>query len=107
MIAIDNFTDVPRSSKYQQPVSWAYYGAIAKPTTKTTFEPESVCTKGQIVTFIYQVEHTGLKDWMDTTQKNSNSNQKNANSASSQVDDILNNAIKEMGLEDLFNGNQF
>ena len=107
MIAIDNFTDVPRSSKYQQPVSWAYYGAIAKPTTKNTFEPESICTKGQIVTFIYQVEHTGLKDWMDTTQKNSNSNQKNANSASSQVDDILNNAIKEMGLEDLFNGNQF
>ncbi|MGN0755624.1 S-layer homology domain-containing protein [Treponema sp.] len=98
MIAIDNFTDVPRSSKYQQPVSWAYYGAIAKPTTKTTFEPESVCTKGQIVTFIYQVEHTGLKDWMDTTQQNANS---------SQVNDIVNNAIKQMGLEDLFNGNQF
>lgn len=98
MIAIDNFTDVPRSSKYQQPVSWAYYGAIAKPTTKTTFEPESVCTKGQIVTFIYQVEHTGLKDWMDKTQQNTNS---------SQVDDIVNNALKEMGLEDLFNGNQF
>lgn len=82
MIAIDNFTDVPRSSKYQQPVSWAYYCAIAKPTTKTTFEPESVCTKGQIVTFIYQVEHTGVKDWMDTTQKNSNSkaSKKNAKS---------------------------
>lgn len=105
MIAIDNFTDVPRSSKYQQPVSWAYYGAIAKPTTKTTFEPESVCTKGQIVTFIYQVEHTGLKDWMDTTQKNSKSSQQNENS--NQAEDILNNAIKEMGLEDLFNGNQF
>ena len=105
MIDIDKFTDVPRSSKYQQPVSWAYYGAIAKPTTKTTFEPESVCTKGQIVTFIYQVEHTGLKDWMDTTQKNSKSSQQNENS--NQAEDILNNAIKEMGLEDLFNGNQF
>lgn len=98
MIAIDNFTDVPRSSKYQQPVSWAYYGAIAKPTTKTTFEPESVCTKGQIVTFIYQVEHTGLKDWMDTTQKNSNS---------SQIEDIYESTLKEMGLEDFLNGNQF
>ena len=118
MIAIDKFTDVPRSSKYQQPVSWAYYGAIAKPTTKTTFEPESVCTKGQIVTFIYQVEHTGLKDWMDTTQKNSNpksskknaksdSNQQNENSASSQVDAIIESTLKEMGLEDLLNGNQF
>ena len=118
MIAIDKFTDVPRSSKYQQPVSWAYYGAIAKPTTKTTFEPESVCTKGQIVTFIYQVEHTGLKDWMDTTQKNSNSkaskknaksdsNQQNENSASSQVDAIMESTLKEMGLEDLLNGNQF
>lgn len=100
MIAIDNFTDVPRSSKYQQPVSWAYYGAIAKPTTKTTFEPESVCTKGQIVTFIYQVEHTGLKDWMDTTQKNANSN-------SSQIEDIYESTLKEMGLEDFLNGNQF
>lgn len=98
MIAIDNFTDVPRSSKYQQPVSWAYYGAIAKPTTKTTFEPESVCTKGQIVTFIYQVEHTGLKDWMDTTQKNSNS---------SQIEAIYESTLKEMGLEDFLNGNQF
>ena len=100
MIAIDNFTDVPRSSKYQQPVSWAYYGAIAKPTTKNTFEPESVCTKGQIVTFIYQVEHTGLKDWMDTTQKNSNSN-------SSQIEAIYESTLKEMGLEDFLNGNQF
>ena len=100
MIAIDNFTDVPRSSKYQQPVSWAYYGAIAKPTTKTTFEPESVCTKGQIVTFIYQVEHTGLKDWMDTTQKNANSN-------SSQIESIYESTLKEMGLEDFLNGNQF
>ena len=118
MIAIDKFTDVPRSSKYQQPVSWAYYGAIAKPTTKTTFEPESVCTKGQIVTFIYQVEHTGLKDWMDTIQKNSNpksskknaksdSNQQNENSASSQVDAIIESTLKEMGLEELLNGNQF
>ena len=100
MIAIDNFTDVPRSSKYQQPVSWAYYGAIAKPTTKTTFEPESVCTKDQIVTFIYQVEHTGLKDWMDTTQKNANSN-------SSQIEAIYESTLKEMGLEDFLNGNQF
>lgn len=116
MIAIDNFTDVPRSSKYQQPVSWAYYGAIAKPTTKTTFEPESVCTKGQIVTFIYQVEHTGLKDWMDTTQKNSNpkSSKKNAKSDSSQTDNaltdedldaLLENARKQA--EMLLNGNQF
>ena len=116
MIAIDKFTDVPRSSKYQQPVSWAYYGAIAKPTTKTTFEPESVCTKGQIVTFIYQVEHTGLKDWMDTTQKNSNpkSSKKNAKSDSSQTDNaltdedldaLLENAHKQA--EMLLNGNQF
>lgn len=116
MIAIDKFTDVPRSSKYQQPVSWAYYCAIARPTTKTTFEPESVCTKGQIVTFIYQVEHTGVKDWMDTTQKNSNpkSSKKNAKSDSSQTDNaltdedldaLLENARKQA--EMLLNGNQF
>lgn len=116
MIDIDKFTDVPRSSKYQQPVSWAYYCAIAKPTTKTTFEPESVCTKGQIVTFIYQVEHTGVKDWMDTTHKNSNSkaSKKNAKSDSNQTDNaltdedldaLLENARKQA--EMLLNGNQF
>ena len=113
MIDIDKFTDVPRSSKYQQPVSWAYYCAIAKPTTKTTFEPESVCTKGQIVTFIYQVEHTGVKDWMDTTQNNSNSksSKKNSKPDSSQTDDALDplieNALKQAGLEYLLDENQF
>ena len=37
---------------------------------------------------------------MDTTQKNANSN-------SSQIDNILENTLKEMGLENLLNGNQF
>ncbi len=65
MIEIDNFTDVPRTSKYQKPVSWARYAEIAKGITKTTFDPKSVYTKTQIVKFIYQVEHTALwtMDW--------------------------------------------
>ena len=60
MIEIDNFTDVPRTSKYQKPVSWARYAEIAKGITKTTFDPKSVYTKTQIIKFIYQVEHTAL-----------------------------------------------
>lgn len=60
----DNFTDVPRSSKYHSAVSWAYWMRIATGTTPTTFEPDSACTKAQIVTFIYNLEHSHFMDWL-------------------------------------------
>ena len=60
----DNFTDVPRSSKYHSAVSWAYWMRIATGTTQTTFEPESACTKAQIITFIYNLEHSHFMDWL-------------------------------------------
>ena len=60
----DNFTDVPHSSKYHSAVSWAYWMRIATGTTQTTFEPESDCTKAQIVTFIYNLEHSHFMDWL-------------------------------------------
>lgn len=60
----DNFTDVPRSSKYHSAVSWAYWMRVATGITPTTFEPESACTKAQIVTFIYNLEHSHFMDWL-------------------------------------------
>ena len=63
----DNFTDVPRSSKYHSAVSWAYWMRVASGTTQTTFEPESACTKAQVVTFIYNLEHSHFMDWLKMT----------------------------------------
>lgn len=63
----DNFTDVPRSSKYHSAVSWAYWMRIASGTTQTTFEPDSACTKAQVVTFIYNLEHSHFMDWLKMT----------------------------------------
>lgn len=60
----DNFTDVPRSSKYHSAVSWAYWMRVATGITPTTFEPESACTKAQVVTFIYNLEHSHFMDWL-------------------------------------------
>ena len=63
----DNFTDVPRSSKYHSAVSWAYWMRVATGITPTTFEPESACTKAQVVTFIYNLEHSHFMDWLKMT----------------------------------------
>ena len=60
----DNFADVPRSSKYHSAVSWAYWMRVATGITPTTFEPESACTKAQVVTFIYNLEHSHFMDWL-------------------------------------------
>jgi len=60
----DNFTDVPRTSKYHSAVSWAYWMRIATGITPTMFEPDSACTKAQIVTFIYNLEHSHFMDWL-------------------------------------------
>ena len=60
----DNFTDVPRSSKYHSAVSWAYWMRVATGITQTTFEPESDCTKAQIVTLIYNLEYSHFMDWL-------------------------------------------
>ncbi len=67
----DNFTDVLRSSKYHSAVSWAYWMRIATGTTQTAFEPESDCTKAQIVTFIYNLEYSHFMDWLKMSLESS------------------------------------
>ena len=45
------FTDVPDGA---QPVVWAVEQGITAGTSATEFSPSEVCTRGQIVTFLYR-----------------------------------------------------
>lgn len=47
-----NFTDVP--VQYEDAVAWAVSKNVTTGTTTTTFSPDYVCTRGQIVTFLYR-----------------------------------------------------
>ncbi len=49
------FTDVPGSADYAQAVKWAVDKGVTSGTSATTFSPDSVCTRGQIVTFLHRV----------------------------------------------------
>ena len=48
------FTDVPGSADYAQAVQWAVDKGVTSGTSATTFSPDSVCTRGQIVTFLHR-----------------------------------------------------
>jgi len=48
------FTDVPADADYAYAVSWALENGITNGTTETTFGPNEVCNRGQIVTFLYR-----------------------------------------------------
>lgn len=48
------FSDVAAGAGYAQAVAWAVKRGITKGTSETTFSPESVCTRGQIMTFLYR-----------------------------------------------------
>ena len=49
-----SFSDVPASAGYAGAVSWAVEQGITSGTSAATFGPGSVCTRGQIVTFLRQ-----------------------------------------------------
>ena len=48
------FTDVPADAYYAEAVQWAVAKGITAGTSATTFSPESGCTRGQIVTFLWR-----------------------------------------------------
>lgn len=53
--AVSNpFADVKAGTYYYDAILWAVENGITKGTSATTFEPESTCTRGQIVTFLYR-----------------------------------------------------
>ncbi len=50
------FTDVSYTDSYYRYIIWAVKHNITEGTTKTTFEPDSSCTRAQIVTFLWRAE---------------------------------------------------
>ena len=48
------FSDVPASASYAGAVNWAVENKITSGTGPATFSPDKACTRGQIVTFLYQ-----------------------------------------------------
>ena len=51
---INPFTDVTEDCFYYTPVLWAVENNITKGTTDTTFTPDELCTRGQVVTFLWR-----------------------------------------------------
>ena len=47
------FNDVVKGSYYEKAVLWAAENGITAGTTASTFSPETICTRGQIVCFLY------------------------------------------------------
>ena len=50
------FTDVPADAYYSQAVAWVAAQGIASGTGEHTFSPDAVCTRAQIVTFLYRAK---------------------------------------------------
>lgn len=49
-----SFSDVSADAPYAQAVAWAVANGITEGTGNGKFSPEKVCTRGQIVTFLYR-----------------------------------------------------
>ena len=50
------FTDVPADAYYHDAVLWALEKGITTGTSATTFSPETTCTRGQVVTFLWRAK---------------------------------------------------
>nr|MCR5825181.1 S-layer homology domain-containing protein [Oscillospiraceae bacterium] len=48
------FTDVAADAYYAKAVAWAVANGITKGTSETTFSPDAICSRAQIVTFLYR-----------------------------------------------------
>ena len=48
------FVDVPENAYYAPAVDWAVEKGVTDGTSATTFSPDAVCTRAQIVTFLYR-----------------------------------------------------
>lgn len=51
------FTDVPADAPFAQAVSWAVDKEVTTGTSDTTFDPNAICSRGHIVTFLYRAYH--------------------------------------------------
>ena len=49
-----SFTDVPADAYYYDAVRWAVENGVTTGTSATTFAPDGVCTRAQVVTFLWR-----------------------------------------------------
>lgn len=64
------FTDVAPEKYYFEPVLWAYERDIVKGTDATHFSPDQICSRGQVVTFLWRAlgspePHTTTNPFVD------------------------------------------
>lgn len=52
--AASGFTDVPQNSWYANAVEWAVSNGITNGTSNTTFSPNAVCTRAELITFLWR-----------------------------------------------------
>ena len=52
--ALATFSDLEARVYYMDAVSWAVKQGVTTGTTATTFDPNGICNRGQIVTFLYR-----------------------------------------------------
>ncbi|MBR6290173.1 MAG: S-layer homology domain-containing protein [Clostridia bacterium] len=60
------FTDLKKDGFYYKAVLWAVEKGIAKGTTKTAFDPDGNCTRGQIAAFLYRYAGSPAADKANT-----------------------------------------
>lgn len=48
------FVDVPNTASYAQAVAWAVEQGVTSGTGNNMFSPDDICTRGQIVSFLYR-----------------------------------------------------
>lgn len=61
--ADNQFTDVKSGAFYYDPVLWALNFAITTGETSTTFAPNKICTRAQIVTFLFRTYEATWRDF--------------------------------------------
>lgn len=49
------FTDVPDNTWYTDAVNWAFHAGVTAGTSETTFSPNQVCTRAQIVQMLWRM----------------------------------------------------
>lgn len=53
-VAAAAFSDVDEGVYYAAPIAWAVEKGITTGTSETTFSPDALCTRGQIITFLWR-----------------------------------------------------
>ena len=55
---LSSFADVPADAYYAKAVAWAVENGVAKGVSETAFAPDAVCTRAQIVTFLWRAQQS-------------------------------------------------